>query len=446
MRYNGVTDSTKPNGAATQEGDDLTDAPEHPACQGDWHDRLLRTPPNKQGKSKILGNLANVAITLEHARWFKSKRIRFDELAQNISCQNLPWDKSTTWRDWSDFDDAKLAQWFQMRKIDMPKSAVQDGVTAFAFDHRHNPVVAYLKSLRWDGRNRLDIWLTDYLGADVRPEQDGDTTRQAYVRQIGRKWPISAVARAFDPGCKVDHMLVLEGKQGEHRKSSTLAALMPERSWFADQISVLGSKDAGQDLRGKWLIEISELTSIKKSDVETVKAFLSRSVDHYRPSYGRRSIDHPRRCVFAGSTNSDAYLVDPTGNRRIWPVRVTQDGVDRIAAERDQLWAEAVHAYQSGEAWWLDAETEATARAEQADRHASDPWQREVLESAEWLHKQSKEISVCRIMDKIGLQIERRDRRAEMRIAAILRLNHWVRHRKRLDGGRGYAWAAPESS
>src|SRR5690349_20482256 len=131
---------------------------------------------------------------------------------------------------------------------------------------------------------------------------------------------ISAAASAYKPGCKVDHALILEGLE-RAGKSSALAALVPDGSWYTDEITNLGSKDAAQDLRGKWLIELAELSAMNRSEVETAKAFMSRSTDHYRPSYGRRSQDFPRECVFGGTTNHDNYLVSDTGNRRFWPVK-----------------------------------------------------------------------------------------------------------------------------
>ena len=131
---------------------------------------------------------------------------------------------------------------------------------------------------------------------------------------------------------------------------------MPSPNWFADEISDLGSKDSAQDLRGKWIIELAELSAMKRGDIERTKAFMSRAIDHYRPSYGRRSQDFPRQCVFAGTTNADTYLGDETGNRRFWPVKVGHIDLAGLREVRDQLWAEAVAAFKAGEKWWLTAD------------------------------------------------------------------------------------------
>jgi predicted P-loop ATPase len=125
--------------------------------------------------------------------------------------------------------------------------------------------------------------------------------------------------------------------------------------WFADEIADLGSKDSAQDLRGQWIIELGELSAMRRGEVERVKAFMSRSTDHYRPSYGRRSQDFPCQCVFIGSTNADTYLADETGNQRFWPVKVGRINLKTLRQDVGQLWAEADAAYRTGERWWLDA-------------------------------------------------------------------------------------------
>ena len=149
--------------------------------------------------------------------------------------------------------------------------------------------------------------------------------------------------------------------------------------WFSDELADLGTKDAAQDLRGKWIVELGELSALNRGAVERVKAFMSRRVDHYRPSYGTRSQDFPRQCVFIGSTNADAYLGDETGGRRFWPVKVGAIDLDALKRDRDQLWAEAVAAYRADEKWWLDKETEKAAAVEQGDRRIVDPWEWRIL-------------------------------------------------------------------
>ena len=175
----------------------------------------------------------------------------------------------------------------------------------FARRRAFNPLLDRLEGTAWDGTARLDTMLVAYFGAEDIP----------YTREVGRRWMISAVARACKPGCKADHIPVLEAPQGS-LKSTACGVLALEPAWFADEVADLGTKDSALDLHGKWVIELGELSAMRRSDIERVKAYVSRQVDHFRPPYGRRSQDHPRRCVFVGTTNADSYLADETGNRR----------------------------------------------------------------------------------------------------------------------------------
>src|SRR4051795_12913497 len=335
----------------------------------------------------------NVAVVLQHHPDFAG-RLRFNELSQAAECSALPWKPCEGWRPWEDVDDAMLAAWCQYEEIMAKPATCATAVQMVACQHPHHPVREYLNGLEWDGVARLDTWLSKYLGATV------GKGREEYLRQVGRSSLMQAVARIYDPGCKVDHVPVLQGSEGIG-KSSAIRALAGREEWFADEISDLGSKDAAQDLRGKWLFELAELSAVRRSDVERTKAFMSRAVDHYRPSYGRRSQDHPRHCVFWGTTNHDTYLQSEAGNRRNWHVECTKIDLDALRRDRDQLWAEAVHAYRAGETWWLDAEAvhayragetwwldaeaEALAAEVQEDRRIVDVWEDQLLE---WVGRQ----------------------------------------------------------
>ncbi len=251
--------------------------------------------------------------------------------------------------------------------IDVGNKQGHDALNLLAKQNSRHPLHEYLNGLRWDGTPRLERWLIDCAGSP-------DTV---FVRAVSAKMLIAAVARAFDPGVKVDTCLVLEGAQGV-KKSSLIAALVPERAWFAEDLAgSLSNKDALQGLSGKWLVELSELAATRKSTVEEVKSFLTRRVDSYRAPYGRRVADHPRQCVFFGSVNPAAdgsWLFDATGGRRFWPVHVERADVAMLQQIRDQLWAEAVHAYHQGGQHWLGDDEEALARQEQKARLQENPW------------------------------------------------------------------------
>jgi len=284
-----------------------------------------------------------------------------------VARQAPPWASINQegWTDttWSDRDDYLVAEWLQHQGITVPASIAGQAVETVARDREFHPVREYLDGLEWDGMARLDQWLVTYLGA----------TDTVYVRAIGPRWLISAVARIYVPGCQADCALILEGPQGI-RKSSALAMLA--QPWFTDRLSELGSKDAAIETRGVWIIELAELDSMSRADVGTIKAFMSRRQDRFRPPYGKRLVDLARQCVFAGSINPEGgYLKDATGGRRFWPVVCGTIDLDALARDRDQLWAEARDRFRRHEPWWLETrDLDALAAEQQAERYQGDAW------------------------------------------------------------------------
>ena len=204
-----------------------------------------------------------------------------------------------------------------------------------------HPVRDWLRSRPpWDGVERLGDWLTDCLGVP----------KSAYTQRVGRYFLMGMVARVMRPGVKFDYCLVLEGPQGRG-KSMALSVLGGE--WFGDTDLDLHNKDAMSALRGKWLYEFAELGSVTRAEASKQKSFLSRQIDEYRPVYGRREIRCPRQVVFAGSTNEWEWNKDPTGGRRFWPIDCANEiNIDALRGMREQLFAEALRAFDSGERFW----------------------------------------------------------------------------------------------
>lgn len=313
---------------------------------------LLRTRGDR-----IIGDEANTLQALRAAPELAGL-VRFNEFANRTEfATSPPWRTLEPGTEWTDADDVDLQAWLQVRGLEVKaRGTIADCVSRVALDSRCHPVRDYLAGLTWDGRGRLTHWLLDYLGAEGPA---------AYLEAIGPAFLLSAVARVQRPGCQADHALVLEGPQGSGKTS---AVRVLGRPWIAEGIPDLANKDAALHLAGVWLVELSELAGVRRSEVEHVKAFLSRNVDRYRPPYGRRTVDVPRQCTFIATTNEATYLRDPSGNRRFWPVRCTDIDLQALERDRDQLWAEALQQYRAGDAWHLAPEHASLAAIEQEAR------------------------------------------------------------------------------
>jgi predicted P-loop ATPase len=382
-----------------------------------WRERLLR---NKNGKA--LACLQNAMVALEHApEWNGVLAFNESSLAV-VGEQPPPVGARRAPFAWSDIEDIETAAWMQRNGLHVGREIAGQAIQATARKRSFHPIRDYLNALAWDRIARLDDWLLLYLGCDA----------SAYTRAAGAKWLIGAVARIYQPGCKNDSCLILEGEQGTG-KSTALRTLAGE--WFSDDMPELGSKDAALQTRGVWIIELSELDAMTAADVSRTKAFMSRAVDRFRPPYGRHPIDAPRECVFAGTSNHDVYLKDETGGRRFWPVRCGPKlNLGDLERDRDQLWAEAVHRYRAGEKWWLDSPKIARQAAEQQqERFNADPWQAPI---GDWLENRA-EAAIDQILENC-IEKPRKDwsQTDKNRIARCLRALGWKRFQKRLDSDR----------
>jgi hypothetical protein len=237
----------------------------------------------------------------------------------------------------------------------------EEAIIQLAMRNAFDPVADYLNSLKWDGKPRLDRWLVTYLGAE-------DTELN---RGFGRIALTAAVRRVRHPGVKFDPIVVLEGLMGT-QKSKAIETLAGTEN-FSDQ-TILGARDKEQQelLAGVWLYEIADLTNIRKTEVEHIKAFASRTHDRARPAYGHTRVDRPRRCILFATTNNDHYLKEP--DRRFWPVRTSTIDIEALKRDRDQLWAEAAQQESEGVSIVLDRELWDPARIEQEAREEADPW------------------------------------------------------------------------
>jgi hypothetical protein len=375
--------------------------------------------PNITKSGHPIGNEANARYCIESDPTLKS-RIVYDEFHRIISVvAPLPWDSGGKYpRPWLDLDDAEAAMHFQRLNVPLKISQVAVAAAVVAYDNKVHPVRSYLEGLAWDGVERLNLLLTDYVRAGVEWHPDVEE----YRRQVGRKWMVQAIARIMQPGCQADATLVLEGIQGLG-KSSMFRAL--GGVWYTDDMPALGTKDASDSVTSAWIIELSELSAMRKSDVESVKSFLTRRVDRFRPPYGRKTVEFPRQAVFCATCNDAEWLEDRTGGRRFYPIAASEVDVLAIQRDRDQLWAEAMTAYESGEVWYItDVVVNEVAKSEQKDRMSDDPWRHSLTE----LMYQDR-ISMNDALTAVGMPGKDRSPIHTKRIARILVDAGYIRRR-----------------
>jgi len=382
-----------------------------------WKARLLR---NKRGGTAA--NVANALTALRHAPEWKGV-LHFNASALVVFAQKAPPFESAQDMpfSWADEHDVLTAAWLQGQDIAVNKEIAGQAVRTVGREHPFHPIRNYLDSLKWDGTKRIDGWLTAYLGADPSD----------YMRAVGTRWLIGAVARVYEPGVKLDTCLVLEGLQGS-LKSTALRALAGD-DFFTDDIAELGSKDSVMQTRGVWIIELPELDSMARAEASRIKAFVSRQVDRIRPPYGRHVIEAPRECVFVGTVNHDTYLKDETGGRRFWPVKVGIILLARLRRDRDQLWAEASERYRAGDMWWLDSEALMKAAAEEVNaRYVADPWQDIIDRGTSGRENVSTSEVLTQCLNKPK---DTWTQRVQNRVACILKAKNWERYQQRTGPG-----------
>jgi hypothetical protein len=309
-------------------------------------------------------------------------------------------------------------------------SMVEEALLQISHANTFNPIADYLAGLKWDGKSRLDHWLVDYLGAE-------DTE---LVRAFGRLALIAAVRRVRHPGTKFDPIIVLEGEMGKEKSKAieTMAGIEN----FSDQ-TILGKSDREQQelLAGVWLYEIADLTNIRRTEVEHIKAFASRTHDRARPAYGHSRIDRPRTCVLFATTNDDEYL--KVADRRFWPVRTSTINIEALRQDRDQLWAEAAQQEREGASIVLDRNLWGKARIEQQAREEGDPWDDVLSEVVGTVEQDEERVESSDLLGTVlGIHESKQRDIDYKRLSRCMRRLGWDGPKKMRLGGklkRGYA-------
>ena len=303
-----------------------------------------------------------------------------------------------------------------------------DSVRLVARDNAFHPVRDYIDSLKWDKTRRIPGWLSTYAGAE----------KSEYVDAVGRILLVAAIRRVRQPGCAFDTIVVLEGAQGTG-KSTLIRKLAVRPEWFSDSVPLNGnSKEFIENSAGKWIIEASELASIRRADVQSLKGQITRKTDAARLAYGRMRTERPRQCIIVGSTNDSTYLADTTGNRRFLPVRCGDICLDDLTPELiDQLWAEAACLEEAETPVALPQELWGEAASQNEERELDEPWFEEL---SPLLDSLTGNVAVGEICMALGIPIERQSRITSSRIRAVMIKLGWEWRMRRFDDRRLRVW------
>jgi predicted P-loop ATPase len=390
-----------------------------------------RCAERKPKSPAVYDNIATAAAVLRSGEWRGS--FRYDEMRHGVRLMRpLTVSRGSASGESRMLEDHDVLVALERLQIDgLPKltlGTMQAAIDLVGREMPVHPLRDWLRQLQWDGTPRLGMVLPMLFGA----------APGTYSEMVGKFFFTSLVARVERPGCQVDNVPVLVGPQGIGKSGAM--RLLAGDEFFSDHLPTeLDGKDAALHLAGKWIVEMSELVATMKSSPETTKAFVTRRIDRYRPPYGRREVDVARQCVLVGTTNEQAFLRDPTGGRRFWPVAVARIDFDGLARDREQLFAEAVELYREDRPWWPDATLERDFfKPEQDGRAVGDPWDDIIAK-----HLADKtDVTIMELArDAVGLEQRNVGTVHQRRIGAALERFGWRRGKR---GSGGWIWLPPQ--
>jgi len=400
------------------------------AHENDWKAKLHRSE-----SGAIKSTFPSAVELIEHDPDLAGK-IAFDEHSGRIMQRGtMPWGAPPG--EWTDASELELrAYCAKAHGVDFKAQIVADAVRLVAERNRYHDVREVLARLHWDGEPRIDHWLGRYLDAQIPLEQlalpIAERLTLRYLKLVGSKFLIAAVARVMRPGCRADAVLILEGDQGIGKSTAIHILFHP---WVSDTPLRIGDRDGYMTIRGCWCVELAELDAFNRAESSSAKAFFSSASDRYRAPYGRYIVTIPRQCVFVGSVNHGVYLRDETGNRRYWPVACGEIDLEALRRDRDQLWAEAFERYKAGESWGIEPADYSIFDAEQERRYLGDPWE-PIVEA--WVREQLTAFDTTSVL-KSALKLEARDvqLQTQQRVGKVLARLGLTRRRHARDDVRG---------
>lgn len=325
---------------------------------------------NTKGEYENSANNLNIIFQFDPFLKNAFKLNTFDN--KRYVTKTLPWRKIDDVEPLRDVDYSGVRNYIECIYGIVSSQKVDDALALEIEKKKFHPIVEYIKSLQWDGVPRVNTLLIDYFGAEDN----------AYTRAAIRKMLCAAVTRVFHPGTKFDTALILVGPQATY-KSTFVKKL--GKNWFSDTFTTVQGKESFEQIQGAWLVEIAELSGLKKAEVETIKHYISKCEDSFRPAYGRTIETYKRQCVFFGTTNSKDFLRDPTGNRRFLPIDVRPEYATKNVAQElteeevDQVWAEAYEMYKQGESLYMTGEEDIIAKIEQ-HKHSEQDERKGIIE------------------------------------------------------------------
>jgi putative DNA primase/helicase len=409
-----------------------------PRPNSDWRSFLQL----KKDGSIVERSVTNLLLIMKNDEHLAGV-FKYNSFAKNIIMSRCPpWENEQTFkvRQIYDYDYIRLESYLETTdglKTGREKCADAILSTAQLPCNTFNPATDYFESLQWDGVQRLNTWLKDYVSNGKQSDE--------YIKVVGRKFVCGLAARAMKPGVKFDTMIILEGKQngGKSRLANALATINGAE-YFLDDFRDIDNKDSLMKIQGKLVVEFPEITTMRRTEVNELKGFLSRQTDSFRPPYARNTIEAPRQCVFIGTVNPEGeYLRDVTGNRRYWPISCRDKiDLDTIKELMPQLHAEAAFLVKNGEQLWLNEHEYDLATSQQEERVVVDAWYTKIFELVQY----REWISTEEILEAIGIPLDRRSSLDIARVTKIMVTIGWTRNRKRVGPNQMRGWDKPAST